>query len=269
MKHLQLYETLTEKLKTITEVKEIYTFGKILTGKTDQYSDVDIIIISDDLVSTLEKTDKLINEISSIEETYTLQSHENKIVQMYKLKDYLPYQKIDLSIECDVNEIIFEKKRIYQNERKLSIPKTTLPVLNTNTFKNHFNDLLFAIPRFLKSAHRKDISIYRRWNQTLNNFWFCLFRTYVAPKSFSTRKINPNEFERIFLIIPEELKIKIEEILPTNGHINIIEAYPKVISLMIQCYKNDVEYETVNDEFTETMINFMYNEIKLIVEDSY
>jgi predicted nucleotidyltransferase len=264
----KLLYLLKEKLKTIPEIKKIYTFGKIVTGKTDKFSDVDIIIVADDLLSTYEKTIDLINEISKIKETYIIKSTENKIAETYILDGYSPYQKIDLSVENDSNSIFFEPKElIYENKNTTVFPKTLLPIKNIYSFENQFKDLLFAISRFLKSVHRNDITVYRRWEQTLNNFWYYLYITYVGEKGFNNKKINPKEFDDIFASIPDELKNNIFTYLPLDGRLNIIDAYPELILKMIKINKMNLMYQDVNDDFTNFMIKFMNHELKIIKDN--
>lgn len=81
-----------------SEITAIYVFGKEVHGKTDQYSDIDMVICSNDLEKTQSRYMKIFKGISPVRGSFLLNSTERDLSQMIMLQGFSPYQKIDFSI---------------------------------------------------------------------------------------------------------------------------------------------------------------------------
>jgi len=88
------------------DIYRIYTFGRAAAGKTDAYSDLDLIFCSADPHETQRKYRALLDSISPVVGSFTIVSTEHKLAEMVMLRGFSPYQKIDMSIvgslDCDV-----------------------------------------------------------------------------------------------------------------------------------------------------------------------
>ena len=80
------------------EVREIHVFGREVDGATDEYSDIDVIVCSSDPRRTAERHLDLLSRISPVIGTYVIKQEEGELAEMVMLRDFSPYQKIDLSI---------------------------------------------------------------------------------------------------------------------------------------------------------------------------
>lgn len=87
------------------EIFSIFFFGKEVDNKSDEYSDIDMIVCSNDLAKTQSKYLTVFNNISPVIGTFLLNSTENNLSQMIMLKDFSPYQKIDFSVTDDISTI--------------------------------------------------------------------------------------------------------------------------------------------------------------------
>src|SRR5688572_23433667 len=94
-----LTKQLVEKFSKSEEIFLIATFGSATNNEIDEYSDIDIILCSNDLATTYgnyRQTIESISPISAISSFYY--DKPNVISEVIYLKDFKPYQKIDLTI---------------------------------------------------------------------------------------------------------------------------------------------------------------------------
>lgn len=94
----ELLNSLVDTFSHQSEVSRIVTFGREVSGETDEFSDIDLMLCSDDLHNTRSNYKRLLNAISPVLGSYVLRLTETELVEMILLENVSPYQKLDLSI---------------------------------------------------------------------------------------------------------------------------------------------------------------------------
>mgnify|MGYP000398042925 CR=1 FL=1 len=250
-----------------TEVTGIYVFGKEIEGKTDKYSDIDMVICSKDLARTQDSYLKIFSRISPVIGTFLLNSTETDLSQMIMLEGFSPYQKIDFSITDDI-----EKKRadgfgpfvcVYQDEAGESHSHTKMEIIYRDRVSHQVEDFLFSIPRFTKCLFRKDYDMYRRWKRTSNQVMVLLYEKYFGWEDVSKNSLSIKEISALNQLMSAEDKEAVKRIFPASGIVNIAESYESCLELLITLCRRKAKFFQISldDDFILYMDNFLHIEI--------
>lgn len=255
------------------EIDSIYFFGKEVQNRSDEYSDIDMVICSNDLAKTQSKYREILNDISPIIGSYILNSKENDLSQMVMFKDFSPYQKIDLSI----TDSIETKKRagfgpficVYKDNSLTEKVNSKLEIIEQNDVKNQLDDFLFTVPRFTKCLFRKDYDMYRRWKNISDHTIVLLYEKYSGwQEKTSTKQVPVKELAELNKAISSDEKEKINRIFPSSGIVNIAESYKLCIEFLIALCKQKAEYFNVelNEDFIVHIEKFLHSETARYIE---
>ena len=242
------------------EIFSIFFFGKEVDKKSDEYSDIDMIVCSNDLAKTQSKYLQIFNNISPIIGSYLLDSTENNLSQMVMLEDFSPYQKIDLSLTDDIETKISAGFGPFISVYKDNSPSTKinskLKVIEENNVKNQLDDFLFSVPRFTKCLFRKDYDMYRRWKGISDIAMVLLYEKYFDWEEKSIRKkISAKEASELYKKMNDDENELLNKIFPLSGNLNIAESYKIYIELLVTLCKQKADYFKV--ELSEDFIQYI------------
>lgn len=245
-----------------TEINSIFFFGKEVDNKTDEYSDIDMVLCSKDLAKTQSKYLKIFNDISPIIGSYLLNSTENDLSQMVMLKDFSPYQKIDFSITDNIERKIAAGFGpfipIYQNNSLNAKVNSKLAIIEENNVKNQLDGFLFSVPRFTKCLFRKDYDMYRHWKHISDKTMVLLYQKYYDWNE--KKKVSAKELSELKKILSGDERELLHKIFPPAGVVNIAESYQVCLELIITLCKQKAEYFKV--ELNETFIRYIEGFLK-------
>lgn len=261
-----LCDKLVEVISQEPEVWKINIFGKLAEKVSDDYSDVDIRIISKDPGVTQQKLHEIVERsISPITETFTLQSDVNCFAQMIMLTKYLPYQKIDISVEREGYGIKFEPMvTIYENKNAHGDDRDCKVVEIKQTTNYNLLNILFGVPRFTKCFFRNDFDMYRRWKDQTNALLVLLNEKYTEWKVENDKKqLSAHEAKLLFLKLNTDDKKNLEGVFPLNGSVNIPSSFYSSLKMYISISKQKADKIgiTINRKFADYMLNFAESEI--------
>ena len=249
------------------EIYQIFFFGREVEGKSDCFSDIDMIVCSSDLARTQSKYLSIFDTISAVIETFPLASTTNHFAAMVMLEDYSPYQKVDFSILSDISEKaeFGPFLLMYENKEKPKMSQTKMNVLPLRKNVAHkLNDLLFSVPRFTKCLFRRDFDMYRRWKSITDVTLVLLYEKHFGWRKETLQKsLTVPELKELH----EKLDIKemklFSDIYPSDGKLNLALSYQASIDLFIELSKQKAEYFGIvlNFVFIEYIKQFMDLEI--------
>lgn len=251
------------------EINSIFFFGKEVDKKADEYSDIDMIVCSNDLAKTQSKYLQIFNDISPIIGSYLLDSTENNLSQMVMLRDFSPYQKVDFSITNNIETKISAGFGPFISIYKDGLPadkfNSKLKIIREDNVKNQLDDFLFSVPRFTKCLFRKDYDMYRRWKSISDIVMVLLYEKYFDWEEKSTRKkITAKEASELYKKLNNIENELLNKIFPLSGNLNIGESYKICITLLITLCKLKADYYKVklNEDFIQHIDRFLNFEIK-------
>ena len=267
----ELRNTLIQQFSQQKEVFKVFFFGKEVESRHDQFSDIDMIVCSNDLAKTQLSYRDIINNISPIIGTLWLESSKKSFTESIMLKDYAPYQKIDLSITNNIaNKVVGETLLVYEDENKSTFNSSELKIIEKNPVRNQLHDYLFSVPRFTKCLFRKDFDMYRRWKGVTSIVPILLYEKHFGWQRESCKKLMPQDFALLYKNLSSDEKAKLEELYPLNAELNIVKSFNSGIDLLIELSKLKAKSFKVGIEenFIEYVKEFLNFEIKRFTASS-
>lgn len=265
----KLSEELVKILSKEKEISKINIFGKLAENKSDEYSDIDIRVITKDPYLTQKRLHILIKDnISPIIDKFILASDKNHFAEMIMLKDYSPYQKIDISVGREGFGIqfypiltIFENKKAFGKNRDCKILSTK------KTADYVLEDILFSAPRITKCFFRQDFDMYRRWKNQTNALLVLLNEKYSKWQKVNEKKeLKANEAKLLFENLSDKDKKNLSKIFPRIGIVNIPQSYIKSLEFFITLSRIKAKKFGIklNDDFIDYILNFTKKEVEKI-----
>jgi len=262
-----LCDKLVETFSKEPEVWKIETWGKIVEGISDSYSDVDIRIISKDPYLTQQKVHSIIEkEISLIRQTFPFLSNENKFTEMIMLRDYSPYQKIDMSVERDGFGVQFSPIiTTFQNDSAKGLDRDCKVYDIKKTVDYDLMNVLFGIPRTTKCFFRKDFDIYRRWESLTDALLIILNEKYMGWQLVNEEeRVRAHVAKVLYKRMTKEDILKLKKVFPSDGMVDISESYINALNLYLEIahQKAKAQNITFDEEFIKYMMNFAEEEVR-------
>lgn len=249
------------------EVREIHVFGTEVDGEPDEYSDIDMIVCSSDLARTGEHYMRTLSTISPVIGTYVIRSDERELAEMVMLRDYSPYQKIDLSIvdAIGVKEDFGPFKRVYRDSDGLANRSSTAlnPVKSRGGLANRMNDILFSVPRFTKCLFRGDRDMYRRWTTIVNATLVMLHESHFGWSDDARQGLRPYEHKALGKALTTEQRAKVDAILPLDGRPDLAAGFRLAIDMFVDlCRERSVALgERADLSFAQHVRGFLKHEV--------
>jgi len=246
------------------EIREITILGKNAEGTADQFSDIDIRIHSNSLLTTQQNYLRLIEKISPILETFLLASENDNFAQMIMLKDFSPYQKIDFGI-CSGESTFkpYVSKYLNQKAKRDNSQLNVTPINNTVSY--NLTNYLFGVPRMTKCLFRKDFDMYRRWKGMSNSALILLYEKYFDfEKETQKRELDAQESKKLFTKLSQADRSKLDKLFPVNGNLSLIDSFMGSLEMYIDVSKDKAKYfnERINESFVDYIRAFAKEEAK-------
>ena len=250
------------------EINQVFLFGREVENLHDDYSDLDVIVCSNDLAKTQAAYRDLFTSISPVIGTFLIETSAENLSEMVMLHDYAPYQKIDFSI---VNEIEYKIQRgfgpflrVHDKQPAQVSSRTQLEPVPVDAIRNQLHDFLFSVPRFTKCLFRQDMDMYRRWKNISNITLVMLYEKYEGWTQDAVSGRLPGRETHLLeeRVNPRERDV-LDAIFPTSGQLNLARSYQHCIHLLIDLSRQKAaRFDVAIDEgFIDYMRQFLDSEI--------
>jgi hypothetical protein len=222
------------------EVSHIFFFGKEVEGIADEYSDIDMVICSDDMPRTQNSYRQTFAQISPIRNTWLITSSLDHFAEMIMLEAYSPYQKIDFSIVKDIQDkaqfgpfhCVYERPTT--GYRPPSSPNVLQEISVIHDITYILTEVLFSVGRFTKCLFRQDFQKYRRWHGLAELTIVLLFEKYFGwVPEMHTRRLMSHEVAKLYNTISADDFRTLTTIYPQSGPVNIVQSYQVSLDLCI------------------------------------
>jgi predicted nucleotidyltransferase len=260
----ELRKRIIEAFSSQDDVYRICFFGREAEGKHDCYSDIDMVVFSNNLVSTYAKYKDIFSSISPIRATFPLGGIQDGYSEMILLRDYSPYQKVDFSIG-DWGKQDWQFKVVYENKDKYRISQTKLeskPVIRDVGYV--LTDVLFSVARFTKCLFRRDIDMYRRWVSITEVTLTLLYEKHFGWKyELEQTRLGSYGIKRLYDDLSADEKVQVHNIRSPDGKLDIASSYQASIELLIALSKQKAEHFGIvlDNDLIEYIRRFMKAEI--------
>lgn len=242
------------------EVYRICFFGREAEGQHDAYSDIDMIVYSQDPVKTKAHYRQVFATISPIRATFPLGGSSEGYSEMVMLQEYNPYQKIDFSIG-DWGKQDWLLLTLYERPEPPRPPSTTLEALDIRQDVAYkLMDVLFSIARFTKCLFRHDIDMYRRWESITDLTLVILYEKYFGWQTETWKKrLGPYESKHLVTALDSGDRAWVHKIRSPDANLNLAQSYQNSIALFIALSRQKAAYFGValDEDFIAYMMDFM------------
>ncbi len=230
------------------EVYHIHFFGKEAEGCSDCYSDIDMVVCSNDLIATKMSYRDAFGSVAPVRATFCLGGTTHSYSEMVMLEGYSPYHKIDFTIGdntmMDWPAAVCPTLVVYRNQERQRTSRTMLKEEKIKQDVEYvLTDVLFSVARFTKCLFRRDLDMYRRWESISNVTLVALYEKHFGWECESTRrKLGSSEIRRLYedLTPPEVERVHI--IRPPSARLDLALSYQTSVDLFIELSKEKAEH---------------------------
>jgi hypothetical protein len=267
----ELRKRLVDAFSSQDDVYRICFFGREVDCTHDCYSDIDMVVFSNDLVKTYAKYKNIFSSISPIRATFPLGGTAEGYSEMVLLWDYSPYQKVDFSIG-DWGKQDWQFKVVYDSKDKTRIGQTRLaskPIIRDVGYI--LTDVLFSVARFTKCLFRGDIDMYRRWMSITDVTLAVLYEKHFGWTSeMEQTRLGSYGIKQLYDDLGPDEKEQVHNIRSPNGKLNIVSSYQASIELLIKLSKQKAEHFGIvlDNDLIEYIRRFMKVEVAKYREQS-
>ncbi|MFS8131243.1 MAG: nucleotidyltransferase domain-containing protein [Candidatus Dojkabacteria bacterium] len=267
-----LLKSLVDKFSKSEEIFLIATFGSAINNEMDEYSDVDIIMCSNDMATTYGHYRDTIGSISPVTAVSSFYYDKpNVISEVIYLKDFKPYQKIDLTIvpylgylsEFNPNVFILFENQTIDRTLKRGIVHKNKPVETLDTWMTNYMSLVIG---FVKTYKRQNMEMYRYWDLVKDAMIVLMFEKYSSwSKQYDRPRLSSSEFKDLFYrkINKNEFDL-LTQAMPRNGVLDLRHSFLVSFYLFSELLviKSNTLKEYINVEFLDYIKNFLQSELK-------
>ncbi|MCL2647503.1 MAG: hypothetical protein FWD61_10950 [Phycisphaerales bacterium] len=270
----ELHRELSAAFSAQPEIRGIYVFGREVDGQPDEYSDIDMILCSDDLARSHRNYRDVLGKIAPIVGTYLIHSDAAEIAEMVLLEGFSPYQKIDLSISADLSkkEAFGPFRPLYERPTPTFLTsfheQTSLPDLShiRHSLTNRLNDVLFGIPRFTKCLFRGEHDFYRRWFGATETLTALLHESYFgwSTASHAKLKLLPHEYKQLFHSLNQQDSDWLKHIHPIDGKPDLCLSFYHTVCWIVRLYQAKAAQtgEVLDTRVSDHLLSFLEREIE-------
>lgn len=267
-----LLKLLVDKFSKSEEIFLIGNFGSAMNNEMDAYSDVDIILCSNDLATTYghyRETIETISPITAVSSFYY--DKPNVISEVIYLKDYKPFQKIDLTIVpylgylsgFNPDVFVLYENQVVDRTLKRGIVHKNKPVETLDSWMTNYMSLVVG---FLKTYKRQNMEMYRYWDLIKDAMVVLLFEKYYGwSKLYDKPRLTSAEFKDLFYrkITKNEFDL-LSQAFPQSGVLDVRHSFLVSFYLFSELVviKSNTLKEYINVEFLDYIKNFLQEELK-------
>lgn len=154
------------------EVQEILAFGSFCHGGYDQYSDIDLHIVSSDVQQTIEQLQQILTPVGNILLQYPLRIEPGEAAYTLLFTNYPLYQKLDITILSPSAKMPFDGYRsVYQTTSPISARPTNFLYPGLEEPVRTLYDYYLGALRYVKYRKRgKHFSAYKFYRAQVDHF---------------------------------------------------------------------------------------------------
>jgi predicted nucleotidyltransferase len=229
----------------LPEVSEIHSFGSINTDNFDQYSDIDLTVVTKDIQLTTEQMLNTLSRIGQVLSVFVIEKSSTSVAYTIFFKELSPFQKLDLGFVSDSKDIKFENSKLEYRSDRVPDLKNTKPVSIEESDVDHkVLDIFIGALRYLKYVKR-------------NEMWpaYKFYRSFVDTYLKFSNKIDPAEQLDLkkFQFIQKQYQNKLNDIIIISSIDQMTKTYVKYLKRYYKEFKYQVT--TNNHELIKRIIN--------------
>ena len=136
---------------------KMYIFGSRAVFDDDQFSDIDLTVITDYPVVAEAYTRKILNDQFGIVATYTIAQNDNEVARSFFLSSVSLFHKIDIGFSLpDKTKLFPNSTLIFQNDHADQPAKESGKIWTESEEQHNYLDVLMGSLRYVKHRSRQE-----------------------------------------------------------------------------------------------------------------
>ena len=138
-------------------INKLYIFGSRAVFDDDQFSDIDLTVITDYPVVAEAYTRKILNDQFGIVATYTIAQNDNEVARSFFLSSVSLFHKIDIGFSLpDKTKLFPNSTLIFQNDHADQPAKESGKIWTESEEQHNYLDVLMGSLRYVKHRSRQE-----------------------------------------------------------------------------------------------------------------
>ncbi len=251
-----LYVATLQAFTQRPEVQKIYLFGSLEHGKHDDYSDVDLHIVSGDFNTTMQDLSSIIHMIGKPFVWYPFHPQPGNIAYAILFKDYPLYNRLDITILDTVTPpVVAQGTCIYRNPGECACrPSTYQPEQMDDKLRLLYGYAIGAL-RYAKYRKRgKSFAAYKFYRAQCDHYFLWL---YERETQETKSKIDLSVYMALDQL-PDGVSHQ-KYLFPENEQV-MDRFYFELLAMMLEKEQSLLSIDHV--EALKEIITFVRNELK-------
>lgn len=144
-------------LTTNPYINKLYIFGSRAVFDDDQFSDIDLTVITDYPVAAEAYTRKILNDQFGIIATYTITQNDHEVARSFFLSSMSLFHKIDIGFSLPNQTNLFPNSTLLFNNNHAKQPDENSVKIWTESDEQHnYLDVLMGSLRYVKHRYRQE-----------------------------------------------------------------------------------------------------------------
>ena len=136
---------------------KLYIFGSRAVFDDDQFSDIDLTVITDYPVIAEAYTSKILNDQFGIIAAYTIAQNDHEVARSFFLSSMSLFHKIDIGFSLpDKTKLFPNSTLIFQNNRADQPAKESGKIWTESDEQHNYLDVLMGSLRYVKHRYRQE-----------------------------------------------------------------------------------------------------------------
>lgn len=136
---------------------KLYIFGSRATSDGDQFSDIDLTVITDYPVIAEAYTSKILNDQFGIIAAYTITQNDHEVARSFFLSSMSLFHKIDIGFSLpDKTKLFPNSTLIFQNNRTDQPAEKSDKTWTESDEQHNYLDVLMGSLRYVKHRYRQE-----------------------------------------------------------------------------------------------------------------
>ncbi len=136
---------------------KLYIFGSRAVFDDDQFSDIDLTVITDYPVIAEAYTSKILNDQFGIIAAYTIAQNDHEVARSFFLSSVSLFHKIDIGFSLpDKTKLFPNSTLIFQNNRADQPAKESGKIWTESDEQHNYLDVLMGSLRYVKHRYRQE-----------------------------------------------------------------------------------------------------------------
>jgi hypothetical protein len=218
------------------EIFRIYLFESDAESARDAYTDIVLIVCSNDPATTQASYPRVLETLSPVRAMLAVHSTPDVYTAIVILRDYSPYYRIALTITSTVRAKAWLYTQVYESNTKSRENCSRLQQIPIRQDAVHLvSDVLFSATRFVQSLSQGDMEMYRHWKNVADLAVALLYERHFGWQAeTSGQELTAEKTRALYARLNSGERWRIQRMFPPDGNLNLIASYRTGLSLFIQ-----------------------------------